>query len=77
MNVLKKKKVNHGFITRIIVRRIPARGQDDFVGFELSLFAHQRHVHESFVLQQYFDGVHHVDQMIVPPETILRRVHVR
>lgn len=46
--------------------------------FELRLFAHQCHIHERLVLQQHFDGVHHVHQVVVPPETVLRRrVHVR
>lgn len=58
-------------------RVVPARGQDDFVRFELSLLADQSDVDQSFVLQQHFDGVHHVDQVIVPPETVLRRVHIR
>lgn len=60
-----------------VIRDIPARGQDDLVGFELSVFANQRDVHKSFVLQKRFNGVHHVDQVIVPPETVLRRVHIR
>lgn len=75
-DIIIKNKFRRPHESRRACKQVPAGGQDDFVGFKLRLFADQRDVHEGFVLQEHFDGVHHVDQVIVPPETVLRRVHI-